>query len=78
MNLWLHFVVVSNHSALVLTGNLFLLHRISLDYFYHHQVFVYMRANKSLFFMKLIMCEINSSRLVFLCHFVTVLCNKIH
>ena len=38
-----------HYLKLVLTGNLLLLHQISLDYFYHFQVFVYTRGNKNLF-----------------------------
>ena len=36
----------------MLTGNLLLLRQISLDYFYHHQDFVYTRADKNLFVTK--------------------------
>ena len=35
--------------------------RISLDYFCHHQGFVFTRADKNLFVTQLIMREINSS-----------------
>ena len=56
---------------LVLTVNLFLLRRISLDYFHYHQVFVYTRGNGNLFVM-------NSSRLMFSYRLVAVLRNTIH
>ena len=36
--------------------------RISLDYFFHHQDFVFTRADNNLFVTQLIMREINSSR----------------
>ena len=36
--------------------------RISLDYFCHHQGFVFTRADNNLFVTQLIMREINSSR----------------
>ena len=72
--------LVSLSLKLVLNINLLLLRWISFDHFYHHQnlIFVYVRANKNLFVLKPIMCEINSSRLMFLCSFVAVFCNKIH
>ena len=65
---------------LVLTGNLLLLCWISLDYYYHRQVFVHTHANKSLFIMKLIviMHGINLSCIMFSHFFVAVLYNKIH
>ena len=47
---------------LVLNGNLLLMRRISLDYFCHHQGFVFTRADSNLFVAQLIMREINSSR----------------
>ena len=55
---------------LLLTGSLLLLHQLSLDYFYHHQVFVYTHGAKNLFVT-------NSSRLMFSCRFVKVSCNNI-
>ena len=50
---------------LVLTGNLLLLHWISLDYFYHRQIFVHMCADRNFFLSKPTMHEIYSSRLKF-------------
>ena len=47
---------------LVLYGNLLLMHWISLDYFCHHQGFVFTHANNNLFVMQLIMHKINSSQ----------------
>ena len=46
----------------MLNGNLLLMRRISLDYFCHHQGFVFTRADSNLFVTQLIMREINSSR----------------
>ena len=37
------------------------MHRISLDYFRHHQGFVFTHADNNLFVTQLIMREINSS-----------------
>ena len=42
--------------------NLLLMHRISLDYFCHHQGFVFTRVDSNLFVAQLIMREINLSR----------------
>ena len=46
---------------LVLNGNLLLMPWISLDYFCHHQGFVFTCVNSNLLVTQLIMCEINLS-----------------
>ena len=47
---------------LVLNGDLLLMRKISMDYFFHHQGFVFMRADNNLFVTQPILHEINSSR----------------
>ena len=47
---------------LVLNGDLLLMRKISLDYFFHHQGFVFTHADNNLFVTQPILHEINSSR----------------
>ena len=46
---------------LVLNGDLLLMSQISLDYFFHHQDFVFTRADNNLFVTQPILREINLS-----------------
>ena len=52
----------SSQYKLEINGNLLRMRRISLDYFCHHQGFVFTHADNNLFVMQLTTSEINSSQ----------------
>ena len=61
---------------LVLNGDLLLMRKISLDYFFHHQGFVFTRADNNLFVTQPILHEINLSQhhvFVLLCDTLTTI-----